>query len=282
MAVPSSGSITMYGLAREKHHDDYSTNQNILIPISMYDLVKGGDTNGSGVSYDVTTQASSSKPNTSAPHSMSEWYGYDHDAISGTIYESSWSPSGTNYYTNGTDDIGHATKSAACASTNTINSCVAVTWTGTLANGTVLYHHYGNSCVQNTVLDANDRYIKMGDYGGGIGSNCGTDYPGGTAGFVMKVSDSGVVSEFATSCVTLTSYSSSGSTGKGVFACALLLSNTYYHDGNYTYPVVGDICYSDNAGNNTLGSGHYKVSAVLRIQLNSLGVVTSTNLCDIE
>ena len=84
------------------------------------------------------------------------------------------------------------------------------------------------------------------------------------------------------SSASLTSYSSSGSTGKGVFACALSTSNTYYHDGDYTNPLTGDTCYSDSSGNNTLGSGHYKVSTVLRIELNSLGVVTSTDLCEIE
>lgn len=80
MAVPSSGQLDMLKLAREKVYDNYNSSSGITTPISMYDLVNGGNTNGSGVSYDITNTASCSRPNTSTPHSMSEWYGYDHDA----------------------------------------------------------------------------------------------------------------------------------------------------------------------------------------------------------
>ena len=49
MAVPSSGSTkTMLGLAKEKVHDDYFSGSSITGAISMYDLVHGGNTNGSG------------------------------------------------------------------------------------------------------------------------------------------------------------------------------------------------------------------------------------------
>lgn len=286
MAVPSSGTLSMYNLAREKHHDDYSSNQNILIPISMYDLVNGGNTNGSGVSYDVTTQASSSKPDATAPHAMSEWYSYDHDTISITVYESSWSPSGTNWYTNGSDDIGHATKAAACSSTNTINSCYAISWTGTLGNGTTLYFMHGNSCVLNTVLDANNRYIKMGNYGGGIGSNCATAYPGGTVGNVMKVSDSGVVSEFASSCVTLTGLDVTSTTyPKPVFACGQTDTTTrYFSDTVANITVNSTVVYTTSAGTTTLSAGNYGLNLLHsstnnRFTVNSSGVITVYNSC---
>ena len=287
MAVPSSGTLSMYNLAREKKHDDYSTNQNILIPISMYDLVNGGNTNGSGVSYDVTTQASSSKPDTSAPHAMSEWYSYDHDTINVTVYESSWSPSVSNSgLVNGSNDIGHATKSAACASTNTINTCIAVSWTGTLGNGTVLYYHFGNSCVQNTVLDANNRYIKMGNYGGGIGSNCATAYPGGTVGNIMKVSDSGVVSEFASSCVTLTGLDVTSTTyPKPVFACGQTDTTTrYFSDTAGNITVNSTVVYTTSAGTTTLSAGNYGLNLLhtstnKRFTVNSSGVITAYASC---
>jgi len=81
MAVPSSGAISMVGLAKEKVYDDYATASRPTVPYSMYDLVNGGNTNGSGVSFDVTNTQSAQSPNTIVPHGMSEWYSYDHDAV---------------------------------------------------------------------------------------------------------------------------------------------------------------------------------------------------------
>ena len=84
MAIPSSGNqLSMLGLAREKVYDNYSSTSTPTGPYSMYDLVNGGNTNGSGVSFETTNTNSSSYPNTTAPHQMSEWYSYDHDASGG-------------------------------------------------------------------------------------------------------------------------------------------------------------------------------------------------------
>ena len=79
MAVPSSGAISLTGLAGEKLNDDYD-DQDFDDVISLTDLVLGGNTNGSHESWEATNANSTSKPDTSAPHAMSEWYGYDHDA----------------------------------------------------------------------------------------------------------------------------------------------------------------------------------------------------------
>jgi len=260
MAVPSSGQLDMLKLAREKVYDDYNSTSGITAPISMYDLVNGGNTNGSGVSYDVTNTNSLAHPDTVTPHAFSEWYSYDHDAA--TLYQASWSPSGTvnSDSANGTDAIGHASLSAACSSTGTITSCVTMNWNGTLGNGTVLYYNF-NTCDQNTVMDANNRWIKIGSYGGGI-SGCGTDATSTYTDYVMQVSDSGVVSNFQ-QCVSLTAYSSSV---VGVFNANCNfngtlnpMNQTYYHDGSGTYPTAGDTCYSDSAGNNVLASGYYTI-----------------------
>lgn len=84
MAVGASDSqITWLGLAREKVHDDYGSGSSITGAISMYDLVHGGNTNGSGVSYDAFNACASPKPDTSTAHAASEWWLYDHDAASG-------------------------------------------------------------------------------------------------------------------------------------------------------------------------------------------------------
>ena len=81
MAVPSSGELSMNGLHKEKTIDDYGGFASAPTYVSLYDLVNGGNTNGSGVSYDVTNTQSAQSPNTTVPHEMSEWYSYDHDAV---------------------------------------------------------------------------------------------------------------------------------------------------------------------------------------------------------
>ena len=269
MAVPGSGEISWFKLSQEKKVNDYNSSAGAgAIPvISMYDLVNGGNSTGnSQANVDITNTNSPSHPNATAPHAASEWYSYDHDYTAVTVYESSWSPSGTVTMPshNGTNAIGHATKSAACSSTNTINTCISISWTGTLGNGTTLYFMYGNTCVQNTVLDGNNRYIKMGNYGGGIGSNCATAYPGGTVGNVMKVSDSGVVSEFALSCVTLTPYPVTATNySKAAFACYQSTgSATVYLTHSNPGVNSGTIAYSNSAGTTFQGVGNWGVNVL--------------------
>lgn len=80
MSVPSTGTLTMIGLAREKKYGDYNSTSPIAGPISLYDLVNGGNANGSGESYDVTNTLSPSYPSSTPPYAMSDWYGYNHDA----------------------------------------------------------------------------------------------------------------------------------------------------------------------------------------------------------
>lgn len=291
MAVPSSGSISWFGLSQEKKLNDYTSSAGAgAIPaMSMYDLVNGGNSTGlTQPDVDITNTNSPSHPNATAPHAASEWYSYDHDYTAVTVYESSWSPSASlgTWGDNGTDKIGHATKSAACSSTTTINTCIAITWRGTLGNGTVLYFNFGNTCVQNTVLDANNRYIKMGSFGGGVGSNCTTTYPGGTAGNVMKVSDSGVVSEFASSCVTLTGLDvTSTAYPKPVFACGQTDTTTrYFSDTVSNITVNSTVVYTTSAGTTTLSAGNYGLNLLhtstnKRFTVNSSGVITAYASC---
>ena len=80
---PSSGTLTMIGLAREKVYDNYNSGTTPSTPYSLYDLVNGGYTNGSGVNFESTNADSTSRPNTGTPHGFLEWYSYDHDATGG-------------------------------------------------------------------------------------------------------------------------------------------------------------------------------------------------------
>ena len=80
MAVPSSGTLLMSGFHKEKVIDDYSGTTSVPSHVSLYDLVLGGNTKGSGVSYDVNTGNSAQAPGPNVPYEMSDWYEYDHDA----------------------------------------------------------------------------------------------------------------------------------------------------------------------------------------------------------
>ena len=83
MAVPSSGTLSLQKLAKEKVLDDYDSSSSVTGGIHLTDLVLGGNEYGSPTYYDETNNISSSKPNETGPHSMSEWYGYDHDTAGG-------------------------------------------------------------------------------------------------------------------------------------------------------------------------------------------------------
>ena len=91
MAVPSSGVLSLEKLAKEKVLEDYSSSTSITGGIHLSDLVKGGNEAGSPTEYDETNNNSSSKPNESEPHSMSEWYSYNHDEPGGFSNPGSWS-----------------------------------------------------------------------------------------------------------------------------------------------------------------------------------------------
>lgn len=80
MAVPASGAISMIGIRREIGQNNYSSTQGYLA-ISLTSM-------STGVNGTINTaNASSDRPNGSTPHSMSEFYSYDHDATS-TTYNS--------------------------------------------------------------------------------------------------------------------------------------------------------------------------------------------------
>jgi len=81
MALQSSGEIKFSQLTAE-------LNQSAASQFSISGAAEGG--------YEVINTASSSKPNDSAPHSISEWYGYDHSASSTTASDYYWLGDGVN------------------------------------------------------------------------------------------------------------------------------------------------------------------------------------------
>ena len=61
MAVPSSGTLTMLGLAQEALYGTYGSGT-ITSPIHLYDLVNGGNSAGSGNSYPTINQDCTPNP----------------------------------------------------------------------------------------------------------------------------------------------------------------------------------------------------------------------------
>ena len=83
MAVPSVGALSLLGIRNEIGDDNYSSGTS-RTNISLKDLSDGS------VETINTANASSDRPNGSAPHAMSEFYAYDHDKT-GASYTSVFS-----------------------------------------------------------------------------------------------------------------------------------------------------------------------------------------------
>ena len=75
MAVPSSGALSMLGIRRELSANNYNSS-NSYTSLSLYAMSTGI------VSTINTANATSNRPDGSSPHSMSEFYSYDHDKTS--------------------------------------------------------------------------------------------------------------------------------------------------------------------------------------------------------
>jgi len=99
MAVPSSGSLSLFGIAKEIHLDNYNntvpapgsggTNWSQLGYPSI--SLKNMSTGAGGFDAINTANASADRPNGSSPHNTSEFYSYDHDAVSITQIGSTYS-----------------------------------------------------------------------------------------------------------------------------------------------------------------------------------------------
>ena len=73
MAVPSSGTISLAGIKAEVDNNAY--NASATAETSL----------GTIATETIFNENSSSIPNATAPHAMSEWYGYDHDAAAAFV-----------------------------------------------------------------------------------------------------------------------------------------------------------------------------------------------------
>ena len=83
MAVPSSGQLTMVGIYSEKNEDDYSamTQEDNNISLRGLSSNSHNDSDGGNMTLNTANNPSSNRPDQNAPHLMSEFYAYDHDAV---------------------------------------------------------------------------------------------------------------------------------------------------------------------------------------------------------
>lgn len=163
MAVPSSGTLSLIGLAKEKVHDDYSSGSSIsgLIPLKF--VTVGGQGGSQQETYDSTNTGSASYPNNDQPYGMSEFYGYDHDFVAlSTAYRTASS---------------YAKPLAACNQTTDTQ----IWFSGSFSNGSTVYT---NSAGTTT--------LAAGNYG--YGSS------GGSASSRFTTNASGVVTTGPTTC----------------------------------------------------------------------------------
>ena len=84
MAVPSSGELSLLGIRREVGSNNYNSSTN-------YTNISLGDLSTGDVDTINTNNDAADRPDESAPHAMSEFYAYDHDAASaGTSFSSAF------------------------------------------------------------------------------------------------------------------------------------------------------------------------------------------------
>ena len=82
MAVPSSGELSLASIHAELNENDYYVNPDGYSP-----SLQGLSTGGSPLNEAINTANNplSNRPNLTAPHAMSEFYSYDHDAVKSDI-----------------------------------------------------------------------------------------------------------------------------------------------------------------------------------------------------
>ena len=81
MAVPGSGSLSLFSIANEKLSNDYNDGDDGSGPYSLRDITEGGDTYGNSEDYDTTNTQSPNHPDNTAGFGMGEFYAYDHDFV---------------------------------------------------------------------------------------------------------------------------------------------------------------------------------------------------------
>ena len=206
MAIPSTGTLTMLGIAQERKYSTYGSGT-ISNPILMTDLINGGGLN----SFPALNTSSPSKPNTSTPHAMNEWYGYDQDAAAADFFA---------LINSGTSSSG-----ASCASSG--------------ADNLTLYHGTGgaNVCPVVTTTVYSDA-AKTNAFNGG-----GNWWHSPTCGAAYNITVNGVI-DSVVSCVESGNISDDGQSAMRE-GCGLEVSDLVYKSGSSATPSAGETLWSN-------------------------------------
>lgn len=299
MAVPSSGAISLLGICREKQNDDYTDTTAITGgaggnvvggngTISLESCATSGSNHTPQVVMEATNTNSLLHPNSSTPHAMSEFYGYDHDITSsGTWYHSSFYRSASIANATNSTPWTHTSKSNACSASNGPGTCAQILYQGTLGNGSVIYWSYNKCSGHDGPMTGANRWLRIDSVANAGGtSGCGGQYSGTTASTitkVMQVNNSGVVSNYQSctpSMVVFDVYSTA--VPKPAFACYQTTDTVWYFPD--ASPAVGDQVYTTSNASATPSFGNYGYASLsfttnFKITVNSSGVITSVSSC---
>ncbi len=147
MAIPTSGALSMESIAQEALYGTWGSGT-ITGPISMYDMINGGDDHGSGDSYPTVNTACTPNPADRGTYNSFTIYSGGgnittlyttvaltavtvgtiiYSNVSGAVYTGGGAfiqgPSGTTWFTNCTDCPAIATNTTTGAVTATSCSC---------------------------------------------------------------------------------------------------------------------------------------------------------------
>jgi hypothetical protein len=109
-----------------------------------------------------------------------------------------------------------------------------------------------------------------------------TEFDQGSSNMSLYTSNIELANDFygqsASSC---TSFASSESPARGGAeeACELAAGATYYHSGSGTYPVGGDVVFSDDECSEFLSSGSYKMGSGNVMSIGDDGQVEEITGC---
>jgi hypothetical protein len=160
---------------------------------------------------------------------------------------------------------------------------------------------YGGQCLGlhemsggELILSMDENFIELSSISDTTANSISALAGGG--GFVFSTDETLLLQNSAYSCgivhteittnytsgVAVTSVPSSTVQPVKFDVCSTAFTQTYYHDGANSTPVVNDTCYSDDPGTVTLAAGKYRMGTALvssQVTCDSSGVVTAAVNC---
>lgn len=268
MAVPSSGSLSLFGLAKEKTHDNYGS----TIPVgtwqdNFFDYASLTDATTGAGNYDPTNTNSSSKPDNTTPHKMSEWYGYDHDATASSsaciqVVHSNFVGS-NQYSTSGCGSTTAITANSGNVGGNSGSSLIFINRyvryrniTGSTKNYNIRLHRENADCATLKVYKG----YNASTFGYSTGGDMSLVHTKNSTGYTTYT---GTIDD-DDELLVIIQHSNTASCDSSIRACSI--SNLYYHGTSCSYngtmyavPILGSgssTAYQYSSGSSALTAGY--------------------------